>query len=95
MLYSLFQGYAISYDINHNRNMLRLVRFDGALLPRMYLYWQPPNMLPVQQLWTSEAYKAYEQGQGRNSAAAATSGSNSLLMVLASVVAGLSLVARL
>lgn len=62
------QGFAISYDINHNRNMLRLVRFDGAYLPRLYLYYQPPNMLPVEQLWTAEAYKSYEESQGRGSA---------------------------
>lgn len=65
---SIMQGYSITYDINHNRNMLRLVRFDGAYLPRLYLYYQPPNMLPVQQLWTSEAYKSYEESQGRGSA---------------------------
>lgn len=61
------QGFSVSYDINHNRNMLRLVRFDGAFLPRLYLYFQPPNMLPTQQLWTSEAYKTYETAQGRSS----------------------------
>lgn len=65
---TIMQGYSITYDINHNRNMLRLVRFDGAYLPRLYLYYQPPNMLPVQQLWTSEAYKSYEESQGRGSA---------------------------
>lgn len=62
------QGFSVTYDINHNRNMLRLVRFDGAYLPRLYLYYQPPNMLPVQQLWTSEAYKSYEESQGRGAA---------------------------
>lgn len=48
--------------------MLRLVAFDGAYLPRLYLYWQPPNMLPVEQLWTAEAYKTYEESQGRGAA---------------------------
>jgi len=34
----------------------------------MYLYFQPPSMLPVEQLWTSQAYKSYEESQGRGAA---------------------------
>jgi hypothetical protein len=36
----------------------------------MYLYFQPPSMLPIEQLWTSQAYKSYEEAQGRAKGAA-------------------------
>lgn len=82
------QGYSITFDINHNRNMLRLVRFDGAFLPRLYLYWQPPNMLPVEQLWTSEAYKSYEEAQGRGDAGGRVKDLSSVLVLGSAAVAG-------
>jgi len=61
---TLLNGWAITNDVNHNRYMLQLVRFDGSLMPRLYLLYRPPTMLPTQQLWTTEAYKAYEANNG-------------------------------
>ena len=43
---TLFSGWSIIADPNHARYMLQLLRFDGALEPRMYLYYKPPMMLP-------------------------------------------------
>ncbi|CAD6581801.1 MAG: Reversal of tor2 lethality [Cyphobasidiales sp. Tagirdzhanova-0007] len=41
-----YSGWSITNDINHNRYMLQLLAFDGSLLPRMYLLYRPPTMLP-------------------------------------------------
>lgn len=66
---ALYQGWAITNDLNHNRYMLQLNRFDGSLFPRLYLLLRPPTMLPTDQLWTSAAFKAYEQRRGAVSSA--------------------------
>lgn len=50
--------------------MLQLVRFDGSLFPRLYLWFRPPTMLPTEQLWTTQAYQAYEKQRGHGAAAA-------------------------
>jgi hypothetical protein len=42
----LFLNWGISIDVNHNAWMLQLARFDGALLPRLYLKYRPPEMNP-------------------------------------------------
>lgn len=61
---SLYAGWAITNDLNHNRYMLQLNRFDGSLFPRLYLWYRPPTMLPTEQLWTTAAYQAYEKERG-------------------------------
>ncbi|KAL7009885.1 Reversal of tor2 lethality [Cystobasidiomycetes sp. EMM_F5] len=80
---TLFSGWSIIADPNHSRYMLQLLRFDGALEPRMYLYYRPPNMLPTSQLWTSDAYKSYVAAHGGSSAATRTQA-----ISLAGIVAG-------
>jgi len=61
---AFYSGFSITNDINHNRYMLQLVKFDGSFMPRMYLFYRPPTMLPTQQLWTTEAYKEYQVAHG-------------------------------
>ena len=69
--------------------MLQLLRFDGSLFPRLYLWYRPPTMLPTEQLWTTAAYQAYEKQRG------AASGSVRVDAVLMAVAAGLATVVGL
>lgn len=62
-------------------------------MPRLYLFWQPPNMLPVQQLWTAEAYKSYETAQGRSAAGRTREMSLGAVLGLGAAVLGWSLMA--
>lgn len=86
---TLWSGWAITNDLNHNRFMLQLLRFDGSLFPRLYLWYRPPTMLPTEQLWTTAAYQAYEKQRG------SASGSVRVDAVLMAVAAGLASVVGL
>jgi len=52
--WELYNGWTITNDINHNAWMLQLYRFDGSLMPRLYLVERPPSMLPTTQLTTNQ-----------------------------------------
>ncbi|KAH8916698.1 hypothetical protein BT69DRAFT_1339909 [Atractiella rhizophila] len=49
----LYTNWTITISENHQQYMLQLARYDGALLPRMYLTYKPPMMYPPYQITTN------------------------------------------